>query len=104
MAAFMRDFGSNLLGESVAMTKTSRVAGLVALVARVRRTGAICSGAAGRDHPTAGRPFHYKELPARPQDWNDKRYTRCNTPRQLTDTWAQHKGARGATAASTARQ
>ncbi len=25
--------------------------------------------------------------------WNDKRYTRCNTPRQLTDTWAQRKGS-----------
>jgi hypothetical protein len=25
--------------------------------------------------------------------WMDKRYTRCNTPRQLTDTWAQHRGS-----------
>jgi hypothetical protein len=25
--------------------------------------------------------------------WTDKRYTRCNTPRQLTDSWAQRRGS-----------
>src|SRR5688572_14209661 len=23
--------------------------------------------------------------------WTDERYTRCNTPRQLTDTWTQQR-------------
>ena len=23
--------------------------------------------------------------------WTDERYTRCNTPRQLTDTWTQNR-------------
>ncbi len=25
------------------------------------------------------------------ETWTDKRYTRCNTPRQLTDTWTQNR-------------
>jgi hypothetical protein len=31
--------------------------------------------------------YNTKNYAADTQSWTDKRYTRCNTPRQLTDTW-----------------
>ena len=34
--------------------------------------------------------------------WTDPRYTRCNTPRQLTDMWRDNESGSGATASSIA--
>ena len=50
-----------------------------------RRGAADVDDAAPGGHAAAGRHVHEQELLPGRKYWLDKRYTRCNTPRQLTD-------------------
>ena len=75
------------------MRNTIRVAGLVALVALC---GAPKLFAQAPPPGITALPvdlFSTKNYRLDRKYWTDKRYTRCNTPRQLTDSWAQHKGS-----------
>ena len=87
-----------------------RTAGAGTAGPRRTRQYADIPRAAGRHAGAADRSVHVEEFLFGQALWSDKRYFRCNTPRQITDIWTSRRiGAnpparrRGATATTTTR-